>query len=226
MTTPARSTPKSSRTRRKRPRPRSGTERTPTTSRWESRSNGFSATTDPATDPRYSTPPSATSSTNTPAPTGRKPTAKLNGSTAPSHSNGLTPTTTAQTQPEPPPTTRGSTATITTDPIPASAANHPSTAYTTSMGRTPRTPRTLQRMGSKPSFANAVASKNCGAPASIPRNSRGRRASHPWSPSRCPCPISSASPTAGSTCSSCPMCSLSGPTGTLRRGSHGSKKST
>src|SRR5690606_2870197 len=48
------------------------------------------------------------------------------------------PTTTHQTLPEQPPIKPGFPATITTDPIPASEANHPSIVSITSMGRTPK----------------------------------------------------------------------------------------
>src|SRR6478609_4197422 len=76
--------------------------------------------------------------TNTRAPTGLRPTARLSDSTAPWLPNGPTSATTAPTRQGPAHTRRGSMTTITTDPTPVSAANHPSTAFTTSVGRTPR----------------------------------------------------------------------------------------
>jgi hypothetical protein len=83
----------------------------------------------------FSTTRSARSRTNTRTRPAPKPTGKLNVSAALSRSNGRAPTITVQTRPGLPPTTRGSPATLTKDPLPASAANQPSTAYTTSVGR-------------------------------------------------------------------------------------------
>ena len=54
-------------------------------------SNGSSPTTAPATAATSSPPPSATSATPSPGPTGPRPTARSNGSTAPSSPNGPTP---------------------------------------------------------------------------------------------------------------------------------------
>jgi len=84
--------------------------------------NRSSATTGLATDPSCSPTHSVRQCTNSPAPIDHKLTGRLKSFTVPSSSNGPTPTTTAQTRPEPPPTRSGSTAAI-TDPIPASAAN-------------------------------------------------------------------------------------------------------
>jgi hypothetical protein len=62
------------------------------------------------------------SPTNQPGPTGHKPTARSNASTAPWPTPGSTTQPTNATQPCP----TGSTPTITTDPTPSSEANHPS----------------------------------------------------------------------------------------------------
>jgi hypothetical protein len=79
--------------------------------------------------------PSGISLTNTLARTGPKRMGRSNGSTALSRSSGPTPTTTVLTLRGRRPMTPGSTATTTTGPIPASAANPPSTVFTTSVGR-------------------------------------------------------------------------------------------
>ena len=80
------------------------------------------------------------SSTAAPAPTGPRPTARSNASTAPSPANGPTPRSTSPTMHAQPPTPTGSTSTITTDPTPASEASSPPTAFTTSRGTTPSCP--------------------------------------------------------------------------------------
>lgn len=71
--------------------------------------------------------------------TAPKRTEKSSASIAPWPSNGPTTTTTTQSKREQQLTKTGFMTTTTTNPIPASEANHPSTAYTASMGRTPRT---------------------------------------------------------------------------------------
>ena len=67
----------------------------------------------------------ARSSTSGPGPTGPRPTARSNGSTAPCSRNGPTPASTAQKPNASPPTPTGSTPTITTAATPHSRASHP-----------------------------------------------------------------------------------------------------
>jgi len=64
-----------------------------------------------------------------PAPTARKPTARSSDSTAPSTSNGPTPRPTSPIKPAQRPIRGGCITTTTTDPAPASAERHLSTAY-------------------------------------------------------------------------------------------------
>ncbi len=70
--------------------------------------------------------------------TGRKPTARSNGSTAPSPPNGPTPAPTTARPPAQRPTATGCITTITTAHTRASAAKLPQPAFTTSRGTTPR----------------------------------------------------------------------------------------
>ena len=72
---------------------------------------------------------SATSNTAAPAPTGPRPTARSNASTAPWPTNGPTPGSTAATPNAATITQPGSTPTITTAATPQSAANRPPAAY-------------------------------------------------------------------------------------------------
>jgi hypothetical protein len=115
-----------------------GDEKQDTATEFWKRANTFYgslATTVNATGPGSSTTPSGISPTNTLARTGPKRMGRSNGSTALSRSSGPTPTTTVLTLRGRRPMTPGSTATTTTGPIPASAANPPSTVFTTSVGR-------------------------------------------------------------------------------------------
>ena len=77
----------------------------------------------------------STSHTSAPGPTGPRPTARSNGSTAPCSRNGPTP---APTPPRPnasPPSRAGSTPTITTAATPHSRASHQPAACPTSPGQ-------------------------------------------------------------------------------------------
>jgi homeodomain-containing protein len=127
-TTPASPTSRSTPTRRHPPRSVSYTARSPGSPTTMSPSNECSPTTAAATDPtRGATPePNSASATHAPAPTGRKPTARSNDSTAPRPTAGPTPATTNQNTNAEQPYPAGSTSTITTDPTQPSEANHPS----------------------------------------------------------------------------------------------------
>jgi hypothetical protein len=106
-----------------------------------SQSNEFSPTTAAATAPLPGAMPALCSGslTNEPGPTGPRPTARANGSTAPSPTDGPTPGSTAQRPTVEQPCPDGSTSTITTGPTPPSAAR-PSAGSTTCLDITPRAP--------------------------------------------------------------------------------------
>lgn len=76
------------------------------------------------------------SSTDEPGPTGPRPTARSNGSTAPCSRNGPTPRPTPQKPPASRPTPAGSITTITTAATPHTKASHQSPACPTSPDRT------------------------------------------------------------------------------------------
>ena len=88
---------------------------------------GSCPTTAPPTDPTAGPPPAPNSASprRKPAHTGHKPTAKSNGSTAPSPTAGPSPSSTPQNKPAAKPYPPSSTTTTTTDPTPPSAAPHP-----------------------------------------------------------------------------------------------------
>ena len=90
-------------------------------------SNASSPTTGPATEAAPSRAPWATSHIRSRSATDRKPTAKLNASTAPCSPNGPTPDHGPQTDNEPADLPTGSTPTTITDTTPPSTA-HPSAA--------------------------------------------------------------------------------------------------
>ena len=126
-TTAGSPTARSSMTRRPSPRSGSGVGLAGGSPNTPSTSQLCSPTTAPATDPGcFATNwPCPASSTGAPAPTGHKPTAKLNASTGLSATSGPTYPPTAQKPNAAESLPNGSTPTTITDATPRSAANHP-----------------------------------------------------------------------------------------------------
>ena len=103
----------------------------------------LSPTTAAATSPTCgATPaPSSASRRRRPGPTGRRPTARSNASTAPWPRAGRSRSSTTPSPPDSPLCQHGSTSTTTTGPTQQSGRPHPSPGWTTWLGITPRRPR-------------------------------------------------------------------------------------
>ena len=131
MTTAVSPTPRSSATNARRPRRGSGPGPDRGSPITGSRSVRSSPTTAAATAAGSSLMHWARSSTASPGPTGHRPTARSNASTAPCSRSGLTSGPTTPKRKEQPPSAASSISTITTAATAPSAVSHPSPASTT-----------------------------------------------------------------------------------------------
>jgi hypothetical protein len=127
-TTPASPTSRSTPTNAAPPRSTSSDGPSPGSVSGASSSNESCPTTAPPTAPTpgATRAPNSASHRNAPAPTGPRPTARSNDSTAPWPTAGPTPATTSQKPNAAQPCPAGCTSTITTEPTPPSEASHPS----------------------------------------------------------------------------------------------------